>query len=508
MASTYILEMSDISKSFPGVKALQNVQLNVKPGEVHALMGENGAGKSTLMKILIGIYTADTGKVIFDGQELKINNVSEALDKGISMIHQELNPVPEMTVAENIFLGREPTGAFGLVNQKKLVQDTQELFDRLNIHSIQPTSKMNELTVAKMQLVEIAKAVSYDSKLIIMDEPTSAITDKEVAHLFDIIRSLQAKNVGIIYITHKMEELKQIANTLTVFRDGQYVGTDSIDNMPKERLIEMMVGRELTHMFDKEHAEKGNVALEVKNLTKKGKFQNVSFQVRKGEVFGIAGLMGSGRSEVLETIFGAMQADSGDIIVNGQPKKIKSPKDAIDAGIGLLTEDRKQTGCFLPLSVRDNMIMVNINEYTKGGLLDKKKIEADCEDQKQKMKIRTPNMDQIIGNLSGGNQQKVLIGRWLLHNPDILFLDEPTRGIDIGAKSEIYNLIFELAKQGKAIVVVSSEMPEVIGLSDRITVMSEGFQTGELDQSEATQEAIMELATRGEIMRQQAAMQN
>lgn len=504
MASPYILQMSDISKSFPGVKALQNVKLDVKKGEVHALMGENGAGKSTLMKILIGIYTADTGKIVFDGQELKISNVSEALDKGISMIHQELNPVPEMTVAENIFLGREPTyGKTGLVNQKQLVKNTKDLFERLNITTINPKSKMVDLTVAKMQLVEIAKAVSYDSKLIIMDEPTSAITDKEVAHLFDIIRSLQKREVGIIYITHKMEELKQIANTLTVFRDGQYVGTDSIDNMPRERLIEMMVGRELSHAFDKEDTVTGQVALEVKNLTKKGKFHHVNFQVRKGEVLGIAGLMGSGRSEILETIFGIMQADEGEILVNGQKKKMRAPKDAIDAGIGLLTEDRKLTGCFLPLSVRDNMIMVNIEKYTKGGLLDKKKIESDCAEQKKKMNIKTPNMDQLISNLSGGNQQKVLIGRWLLHNPDILFLDEPTRGIDIGAKSEIYNLIFELAKQGKAIVVVSSEMPEILGLSDRIVVMSEGYQTGELSRTEATQEAIMEYATRGELIKQQ-----
>lgn len=506
MASPYILQMSNISKSFPGVKALQNVRLDVKKGEVHALMGENGAGKSTLMKILIGIYTADTGSVIFDGEELKINNVSEALDKGISMIHQELNPVPEMTVAENIFLGREPTyGRTGIVNQKQLVENTRELFERLNITTINPKAKMIDLTVAKMQLVEIAKAVSYDSKLIIMDEPTSAITDKEVAHLFEIIRSLQKKDVGVIYITHKMEELKQIADTLTVFRDGQYVGTDSIENMSRERLIEMMVGRELSQVFNKEHTEIKEVALEVKNLTKEGKFYDVNFQVRKGEVLGIAGLMGSGRSEILETIFGAMQADSGDILVNGQKKKMRSPKDAINAGIGLLTEDRKLTGCFLPLSVRDNMIMVNINKYKKGGLLDRKKIENDCADQKAKMNIKTPNMDQLISNLSGGNQQKVLIGRWLLHNPDILFLDEPTRGIDIGAKSEIYNLIFELAKQGKAIIIVSSEMPEVIGLSDRIVVMSEGYQTGELNRSEATQEAIMELATRGELIKQKTS---
>lgn len=506
MTSSYILQMKDISKSFPGVKALQNVQLNVQRGEVHALMGENGAGKSTLMKILIGIYSSDTGTVIFDGEELKVQNVSQALAKGISMIHQELNPVPQMTVGENIFLGREPTYKMtGIVNQKLLYKQTDELLDRLGISGIDPQSKMYELTVAQTQLVEIAKAVSYDSKLIIMDEPTSAITDKEVEQLFTIIGSLKEKNVGIIYITHKMEELKQIANTLTVFRDGQYIGTDSIENMSRQRLIEMMVGRELTHQFEKEKTDLKDIALFVNNLTKKGKFYDVNFEVRQGEVLGIAGLMGSGRSEILETIFGIMEADEGEIIVNGSNKKIRTPKDAIDAGMGLLTEDRKLTGCFLPLSVRDNMIMVNIEEYTKSGLLDRKKILEECERQKEVLKIKAPNLDQLISNLSGGNQQKVLLARWLLHNPDILFLDEPTRGIDIGAKTEIYQLIFELAKQGKAIVVVSSELPEVLGLSDRIVVMSEGYQAGELSRNEATQEKIMELATRGEMIKRKTS---
>lgn len=506
MASSYILQMKDISKSFPGVKALQDVQLNVKRGEVHALMGENGAGKSTLMKILIGIYTSDSGKVFFDGEELRVQNVSQALAKGISMIHQELNPVPQMTVGENIFLGREPTYRMtGIVNEKQLYKQTGELLDRLGIFGINPQAKMYELTVAQTQLVEIAKAVSYDSKLIVMDEPTSAITDKEVEQLFQIIRSLKARDVGIIYITHKMEELKQIADTLTVFRDGQYIGTDSIENMSRQRLIEMMVGRELTHQFEKENTELKGIALSVKNLTKKGKFHDVNFEVRKGEVLGIAGLMGSGRSEILETIFGIMEADEGEFIINGSNKKIRTPKDAIDAGIGLLTEDRKLTGCFLPLSVRDNMIMVNIEEYTKSGLLHRKKMVEECEKQKEILKIKTPNLDQLISNLSGGNQQKVLLARWLLHNPDILFLDEPTRGIDIGAKTEIYQLIFELAKQGKAVVVVSSELPEVIGLSDRIVVMSEGYQTGELSREEATQEKIMELATRGEMIKRKTS---
>jgi inositol transport system ATP-binding protein len=495
MSAEVILEVKEVSKEFPGVKALQNVTFNVKKGTVHAFMGENGAGKSTLMKIIIGLYSPTSGTVYFKGKPLKQGDIGSALERGISMIHQELSPVPQMKVAENIFLGREPTfGKTGWVNRKALIKKTQDLFDRLEIH-INPKAKMIDLSIANTQLVEIAKAISFDSSLIIMDEPTSAISDKEVEHLFKIIRSLKKNGVAMIYITHKMEELHQIADEVTVLRDGQYIGTDPIEKVTKDRLITMMVGRELNQVFSHKESEIKEIALSVKGLTRKGHFENVSFNVRKGEVLGIAGLMGSGRTEVLEAVFGITRIDSGEIEVNGKQVKINSPRDAIKNRIGLLTEDRKLTGCLLPLNVQDNMILVHIDHYAKGGLLNRKQIKQDCETQRTSLNIKTPSIDQIIKNLSGGNQQKVLLARWLLNNPDILLLDEPTRGIDVGAKSEIYNLIFDLSKQGKAVIVVSSEMPEILGLSDRIVVMSEGQLTGELKKEEATQEKIMQLAS-------------
>ncbi|MBO8163520.1 MAG: sugar ABC transporter ATP-binding protein [Brevibacillus sp.] len=495
MSGDYILEMENITKEFPGVKALDNVQFRVKRGTVHALMGENGAGKSTLMKILIGIYSPDRGVIRFDGEVLKLSNVKHALNKGISMIHQELSPVPYMTVAENIFLGREPSYRFtGWVKARELEEKTRKLLERLEI-DIDPNTKMADLSIANTQMVEIAKAISYDSKLIIMDEPTSAITEREVNHLFKIIRSLKKEGVSIIYITHKMDELSQITDEITVLRDGKYVGTKPSDHVTKEQLIEMMVGRELNQVFHKITAEINDVALSVKNVSKKGKFENVSFEVRFGEIVGVAGLMGSGRTEVMESVFGITPPDSGEIFIKGEKKIIRSPRDAIACGMGLLTEDRKLTGLFLPLSVQDNMITVSIDDYRKGGFLDHRRIKSDCQKLTEHLSIKTPGLNQTIKYLSGGNQQKTLIARWLLHNPEILILDEPTRGIDVGAKSEIYHLIFEMAKKGKAIVVISSELPEILGLSDRIIVMHEGRKTGELKRGEATQEKIMELAT-------------
>ncbi|GAX89653.1 sugar ABC transporter ATP-binding protein [Effusibacillus lacus] len=496
MSKDYILEMENITKEFSGVRALDNVQLKVRRGTVHALMGENGAGKSTLMKVVIGIYRPDQGSITFDGETLQLSNISNALSKGISMIHQELSPVPHMTVAENIFLGREPSYPIsgGWVKSKELEANTRKLFERLDIQ-IDPRARMSELSIANTQMVEIAKAISYNSKLIIMDEPTSAITEKEVNHLFKIIHSLKKDGVSIIYITHKMEELWKITDEVTVLRDGQYVGTKSTSELTKEKLIEMMVGRELNQIFNKPPKEIKDVVLSVRNLSKKGKFEDVSFDLRKGEILGFAGLMGSGRTEILESIFGITPYDSGEIYVNGEKKVISSPRDAIKYGMGLLTEDRKLTGLFLPLSVQDNMITVNIDEYLKAGFLNQKQIAADCSQQISQLSIKTPNLQQPVKFLSGGNQQKALISRWLLRNPDILFLDEPTRGIDVGAKSEIYNLIFDLAKRGKAIVVISSEMPEILGLSDRIVVMHEGKKMGELSGSEATQEKILKMAT-------------
>lgn len=504
MRTDYILQMDNITKEFPGVKALDNVQFRVKKGTVHALMGENGAGKSTLMKILIGIYTPDTGDIIFEGEKLELANIRSALDKGISMIHQELSPVPFMTVAENIYLGREPSFGFsGWVNRKELIAQTEALFEKLAIN-IDPNTKMHDLSIANTQMVEIAKAISYNSRLIIMDEPTSAISEKEVNHLFKIIRSLKDEGVSIIYITHKMDEVSEITDEVTVLRDGQYVGTKPSDQITKDQLITMMVGRELKEAFHKEVKEieaidVNEVLLSVKNLSRKGKFSDMSFEVRRGEILGLAGLMGAGRTEVLESIFGIEPYDSGEVYIRGKKTVIRSPHDAIKNRLGLLTEDRKLTGLFLPLSVQDNMITVNINHYIKGGFLDQKRIRSDCQKQNDRLAIKTPSLNQMVEYLSGGNQQKVLIARWLLYDPDILFLDEPTRGIDVGAKSEIYHLIVDLAKRGKAIVLISSEMPEILGLSDRILVMHQGRNMGEMGREEATQEKILQLAS-GELV--------
>ncbi len=496
MENNYILEVEDATISFPGVLALDNVHLKVKKGTVHALMGENGAGKSTLMKILIGIYRADSGTVKFRGEELKIENTHDALKKGISMIHQELSPVPYMTVAENIYLGREPVYAkTGLVNMHKMVNDTVALFEKLKIKGINPKSKMRDLSIANMQMVEIAKAISYNSDLIIMDEPTSAITEKEVEHLFEIIHDLKANGISIIYITHKMDEVFKITDEVTVLRDGKFVGTEPASGLNKDMLIEMMVGRELKNVFPKEETVIGDVILSVRNLTKKGQFENISFDLRYGEILGIAGLMGAGRTEVIQSLFGITRPDSGEIYINNKKIEIKTPEDAIKNKMALLTEDRKQSGLFLTLSVKDNIIMASMRNFLKGLFVNNKKVNETCEGEKGKLDIRTPSINQRIQYLSGGNQQKVLISRWLLTYPDILILDEPTRGIDVGAKSEIHKLMSGLAKEGKAVIMISSELPEILGMSDRILVMHEGRLTGELSREEATQERILAFAT-------------
>lgn len=496
MKSEVILRMTNVTKTFPGVKALDNVHLEVKKGTVHGLMGENGAGKSTMMKILIGIFQPDSGEIEFKGQPLKVKSTRDAMAAGISMIHQELSPIPDMTVAENIFLGREPV-KYGFVNEKELYRMTDELLKELHIN-IDPHKKMYELSTAYIQLVEIAKAVSYDADLVIMDEPTSAITDKEVGQLFKIMRELTSKGVAIIYITHKLDEVFQITDECTIFRDGQYIGNGQSEELTEQELISMMVGREVNQIFPKIDVEEfGDVLLEVKNLCHEDYFEDVSFKVRAGEILGFAGLMGAGRSEVMETIFRMNTPKSGEIFVKGKKVEFKSPKDAMNAGIGLLTEDRKRTGLFLPLSVAENTIMSDLSTYKKrSGLMDEAKIKKNCEEQKVKLRIKTPSIKQIVSNLSGGNQQKVLIARWLLMDPDILIIDEPTRGIDVGAKSEIHKLMSLLAAQGKAIIMVSSELPEVLGMSDRVMVMHEGKITGEVHRSEATQETIMALATK------------
>jgi inositol transport system ATP-binding protein len=493
MQDEYVLSMEAISKQFPGVRALSDVQLRTRKGTVHALMGENGAGKSTLMKCLIGMYVPDSGTITFKGERLNITNTNYALSKGISMIHQELSPIPQMTVAENIYLGREPTTWYGLVDMNKMNRMASELLDRLRI-KIKPTAKMCDLSIANTQLVEIAKAVSYDSDLIIMDEPTSAITEAEVEGLFDIIRSLKAQGRSIIYISHKMDEIFKITDEVTVFRDGQFIATDLTTELTDRILIEKMVGRTLTDMFHKEKVDLGPVYLDVQNLSGKG-FRNVSFQVRRGEILGIAGLIGAGRTELMEGVFGVTRTHGGPIRINGKEVTIRSPADAIRCGMALLTEDRKLTGLYLNASVRENMFIANIKRYLLGPFIRFRKIEKDCGRMRDLMRIKTPSLMEIVKNLSGGNQQKVLISRWLLTEPDLLILDEPTRGIDVGAKSEIYRLMTEFVRSGRAIVMISSELPEILGMSDRIMVMHEGDKAGELSRAEATQEKILHLAT-------------
>lgn len=490
----YILEAEGISKQFPGVKALNKVGIKIKPGSVHALMGENGAGKSTLMKCLIGIYHPDEGTIKIKGEVVSFSDTLDALHAGIAMIHQELNLVPHMTVAENIWLGREPVH-YGLVNHDLLNSKTRELLQYLNI-KLKPEMVVGELNIASQQMVEIAKAVSYDADVLIMDEPTSALTEGEVFHLFAIINELKAQGKGIIYISHKMDEIFEITDEVSIFRDGIFVATDKTINLTKQSLITMMVGRELTHMFPKFNNNIGEEVLRVNGLRRDGLFRDISFALKRGEILGVAGLVGAGRSEVMESLFGMHPADSGDIFIEGLPVNIDSPSKAIEQGLAFLTEDRKKSGLFLVLSVVENMSIVNLSEYiNKKGFVSHGQMAQDCMEQIKKLNIKTPTMDQIINNLSGGNQQKVLIARWLLAQPKILILDEPTRGIDVGAKSEIYRLISELANRGVAIILVSSELPEILGMSDRVMVMHAGHITGILDKQDASQEKIMALAS-------------
>ncbi len=498
MDTEYLLEMENITKTFPGVKALDNVEMKVRKGTVHAFMGENGAGKSTLMKCmkcLMGIYIPDGGTITFKGEKLELKTATDALNAGLSMIHQELSPVLHRSVAENIWLGREPVkGPLRLVDHKKMNEMTRELLKNLEL-DIDPTVHMSELTVGRMQMVEIAKATSYNASLIVMDEPTSAITEKEVEHLFKIINKLRAQGVAIIYITHKMDEVFKIADDITVLRDGQFIGRMPASELNDDSLISLMVGRELSEVFPKTHVPIGDVKLEVKNMTKEGMFKNVSFTARKGEILGVAGLMGAGRTEVMETLFGVNKKDAGEVYIDGKKVEINSPADAINNKIALLTEDRKGTGCYLVLSVEDNMYMASIDKFIKGGFLDKKSIREECEEYRKKLTVKTSTLDEKIGNLSGGNQQKALIARWLMTHPDILILDEPTRGIDVGAKSEIHKLMCKLAGEGKTVIMISSELPEVLGMADRIMVMHEGEVTGIVDRKDANQELLLKLAT-------------
>ncbi len=491
-----VVEMRRIDKSFPGVHALRGARFDLKAGEVHALMGENGAGKSTLMKVLTGVNQPDSGEILIEGKPVTMPNPRAAQTLGVSIIHQELQLMNHLSAAQNIFIGRERRRLFGcFTDEGRANADAAALFKRMKI-DIDPKAEVGHMTVARQQLVEIAKALSFNSKVLIMDEPTSALNDTEVAHLFAIIRDLKAHGVGVVYITHKMDEVKQIADRVTVMRDGQTIDTLPATGTPISQIISLMVGRELADASRATPGRGGEEALRVENLNRAGAIKNVSFAVRKGEILGFAGLMGAGRTEVARAIFGADRKDSGDIYIHGQKRRIDSPADAVRHGVAYLSEDRKRFGLVTPMSVGANVTMASWPRFVSGAMFMRDAaLRETASEYVNLLKVKTPSVDQETRLLSGGNQQKVVIAKWLLRDCDILFFDEPTRGIDVGAKAEIYKLLQSLADQGKAIVVISSELPEVLRLSHRIVVMSEGRITGELDGSTATQEAIMTLAT-------------
>lgn len=492
--SETVVTMKDIQKSFPGVHALDNAEIELKAGEVHGLVGENGAGKSTLMKVLTGIYDADSGTVNVKGKEVNYKTPADALDDGISMIHQELNLMPHLSVADNIFIGREPKKGI-VLDKKQVEEDTKKLLDSLNL-DIKPDTLIKDLSVAKQQMIEIAKAISLNADVLIMDEPTAALTTSEIEELFKFVEDLKAKGVAIVYISHRMDELKVITDEITVMRDGQFVGTVKTADTDMSDIISMMVGRTI-YEEPKTHssvAEDAPVVLKVDNLTSPD-VKDVSFELKKGEILGVAGLMGAGRTEMARLIFGADLKTSGEIFVDGKKTDIQTPEDAVDAGIGYLSEDRKLFGLAIGLSVADNTVMATMDEFVDGGVVNENKIAGVTEEYVEKLALKTPSIKQLVRNLSGGNQQKVVIAKWLVRDCDILIFDEPTRGIDVGAKSEIYRLMNQLAAQGKSIIMISSEMPELLRMSDRIIVMCEGRLTGEVDISEATQEGIMTYAT-------------
>ncbi|MBR5875130.1 MAG: sugar ABC transporter ATP-binding protein [Oscillospiraceae bacterium] len=500
----YRLEMRGVCKSFPGVKALDHAQLRLRPGTVHALMGENGAGKSTLMKCMFGIYEMDEGEVIFEGKPVKLSGPLEALEMGIAMVHQELQPIPARTVGENIFLGRYPMkklfGIIPMVDHDKMYADTAALLKKVRME-FDPKQPLGELSVSQMQSVEIAKAVSANCKVLILDEPTSSLTQNEVEALFRIIEDLKADGVSIVYISHKMDEILRISDEVTIMRDGQYVGTWDAKELTTDLIITRMVGRELANLFPHRENVPGEVVFEVEDFTSINprSFRDVNFNVRKGEILGVAGLVGAQRTELMEGLFGIRSHSKGTIKYQGKEMVINRPKDAIDNGIAMLTEDRRATGIMGVLSIADNISVASLLKYLHFGVaINNKKIEELVQDNIKKMNTKTPSSKTPIQSLSGGNQQKVLIGRWLANDPDVLILDEPTRGIDVGAKYEIYTIIAELAKQGKSIIMISSEMAEIIGMSDRVMVMCDGRVTGFIDGKDATQENIMELATQFE----------
>ena len=497
MEQPALLEMRGICKEFPGVKALDNVDLTVRPGTVHALMGENGAGKSTLMKCLFGIYRRDSGTVTLDGKDVDFKSAKDALENGVAMVHQELNQALTRSVQDNLWLGRYPKKAGIMVSEGEMKKRTKEIFETLGV-SVNPKAIMSTLPVSQRQMVEIAKAVSYDSKIIVFDEPTSSLTETEVEHLFRIINMLRDKGCGIIYISHKMEEILRISDDVTIMRDGTWVATRPAKELTMDEIIRLMVGRELTNRFPPKDNVPGEVILEVEHLAGKyTRLKEASFQLHKGEILGIAGLDGSGRTEVLENLFGAMTRDGGTIRIHGREIRNRTPRESIKNGFALLTEERRATGIFGIRDIRDNTVISNLKSYLMGHIcLSDKKMREDTDWSIQAMHIKTPSQATQIRSLSGGNQQKVIIGRWLLTKPEILLLDEPTRGIDVGAKYEIYQLIIDLAKEGKGVIMVSSEMPELLGVCDRILVMSGGRLAGEVDAKNTSQEEILTLAAK------------
>ncbi|MDO4878756.1 MAG: galactose/methyl galactoside ABC transporter ATP-binding protein MglA [Neisseria sp.] len=491
-----LLTMTDVHKAFPGVKALDGVNLQVRAHSVHALMGENGAGKSTLLKCLFGIYAKDSGSIRFLGREVDFSSAKEALENGISMVHQELNLVKQRSVMDNLWLGRYPTkGLF--VDQKKMYADTKAIFDELDIN-IDPREKVAKLTVSEMQMIEIAKAFSYNAKIVIMDEPTSSLSEKEVGHLFTIIDKLKQRGCGIIYISHKMEEIFKICDEITILRDGKWIDTVAVKDTTMDELVAKMVGRSLTQRFPEKSNTPGEVVLQVKNLTAKNQpsIRDVGFELRKGEVLGIGGLVGAKRSDIVETLFGIRERGSGQVLLHGKEVQNGSPVEAIKNGFALVTEERRSTGIFGGLDISFNSLISNMKSYQKGGLLSNKSMKGDTQWVIDSMRVKTPSQKTRIGSLSGGNQQKVILGRWLLTKPEILMLDEPTRGIDIGAKFEIYQLIGELAAQGKAVIIISSEMPELLGVTDRILVMSAGRVAGIVETAKTNQEEILQLSAK------------
>ncbi len=493
-----LLRMEGISKSFPGVKALDNVQLSVKAGTVHALMGENGAGKSTLMKCLFGIYHKDEGHIYLEGKEVNFSNSREALDNGVAMVHQELNQALKRNVMDNIWLGRYPLmKGLPLVSEKQMYQDTMRVFNELDIH-VDPRTVMSRMPVSQRQMVEIGKAVSFNSKIIVLDEPTSSLTEEEVEHLFRIINMLRDRGCGIIYISHKMDEILRISDEVTIMRDGQYITTRQASELTKAEIIRLMVGREMTHQFPpKIQNPYTEDIMRVEGLTAQySQLQDVSFSLKKGEILGVAGLDGSGRTELLENIFGAATRKSGTIVKDGKQIRNRTPRESIANGFALVTEERRATGIFGILNIQENTVVASLKKYLNGILLQSGKMSKATDSMIQAMAIKTPSQKTKIQSLSGGNQQKVIFGRWMLTEPDILLLDEPTRGIDVGAKYEIYQLIQNLAKQGKSVIMVSSEMPELLGVCSRILVMSGGRLAGEVDADNTTQEEIMTLAAK------------